>query len=235
MSAKRKNKYGWVQVLRFLVQLGVLSAVLFAGFHTKLASQWLLPTILLLGVFFCGWVCPFGAAQDWAAWLGRKLRLPRLRMPQGVQRYLQLSRYVLYLLLTMGIVFSFFKGPHHYSMLIRTGALTTGTIIVISMIVLALFFDRPFCNYLCTGGARMGLFSVLRIFGIRRKTEQCVQCGNCTRQCPMNIDVAKTDFVRHPNCIGCMSCVSACAKNCITYSLMPRAAAKKAGEQNRNK
>lgn len=229
MAVKRKNKYGWVQKLRFAVQLAVFVAVIFAGFHTKLASQWLLPTILLLGVFFCGWICPFGAAQDWAAWLGRKFRIPRLRMPLGVQRYLQLARYVLYLLLTMGIVFSLLKGPHHYGALIRTGAFTAGTIVVLSMIVLGMIFDRPFCNYLCTGGARMGLFSVLRIFGIRRKTEQCLQCGQCSRQCPMNIDVAKTEFVRHPNCIGCMSCVSACSQNCLSYSLMPRK------EENRGK
>lgn len=233
MAAKHKNKYKWVQKLRFLVQLIMFSAVVWAGFHTKLASQWMLPTILLLGVFFCGWICPFGAAQDWAAWLGRKLRLPRFRMPQGVQRYLQLARYVLYLLLTMGIVFSLLKGPHHYGMLIRAGVFTTGTAIVLSMIVLGLFFDRPFCNYLCTGGARMGLFSVLRLFGIRRKTKECVKCGQCSRQCPMNIDVANTEFVRHPNCIGCMSCVSACAKNCITYSLMPRKDAKKARSEHK--
>lgn len=222
MATKQKNKYKWIQPVRFLIQLGILTAVLFVGLHTKHVSQWLLPTILLAGVFFCGWVCPFGAAQDWAAWLGRKLHLPRWRVPQGLQRYLQLLRYALYLVMTMGITFSLLKGPHHYNRLIHGVFDTAGAVLVITMIVLALFTDRPFCNYLCTGGARMGLFSVLRIFSIRRKTEECKQCGQCSRKCPMNIDVAHTEFVRHPNCIGCMSCLSTCPKNCLSYSLMPR-------------
>lgn len=221
MATKRKNKYTWIQVLRFLVQVSTIALVVFATFNTKHISTWLFPTILLLGVFFCGWFCPLGTAQDWAAWLGRKLRLPRLRVPQRVQQYLQLSRYVLYALLTMGITFAILKGPLHFSMVLHGIFYTAGGIFILSMIALGLFTDRPFCNYLCTGGARMGLFSVLRIFGIRRKTELCGQCGQCSRKCPMNIDVAHTDFVRHPNCISCLKCAASCPKHCLSFSIMP--------------
>ena len=213
--------YRWIQVLRFVVQAGILAAVFWAGYNTKIISEALLYTVLLVGVFFCGWVCPFGAVQDWAAWLGRKLHLPRLRVPQRVQQYLQLSRYALYFLLTLGIVVSMLKGPFHFSMLLRGVFYTAGAVVVICMIVLALFTDRPFCNYLCTGGAKMGLFSVLRVFGIRRNTAVCGGCGQCSRKCPMNIDVSRTDFVRHPNCIGGLQCVSACPKKCLKYTLMP--------------
>lgn len=216
-----KKKGSWLQVLRFLVQLGFLLAVAFAVFNTKHASGWLLPTILLVGVFFCGWVCPLGAAQDWMARLGRLLKLPQLRVPQRVQRYVQLSRYAFYLLSTMGITYALLKGPHNFSRLLKGDILTVASGVVIAFLVLSLFVDRPFCNYFCTGGARQGLFSVLRIFGIRRKTENCSGCGQCTRKCPMNIDVANTEFVRHPNCIGCMTCVSTCPKKCISYGLMP--------------
>lgn len=216
-----KKKWNWLQVLRFFVQLGVLLAVAAGVFNTKHASGWLLPTILLVGVFFCGWVCPFGTAQDWMARLGRLLKLPQLRMPQSVQRYVQLSRYVFYLLSTMGITYVLLKGPHNFSRLMKGDILTVASGVVIAFLVLSLFMDRPFCNYFCTGGARQGLFSVLRIFGIRRKPEQCGGCGLCTRKCPMNIDVANTEFVRHPNCIGCMTCVSTCPKKCVSYGLMP--------------
>ena len=60
-----------------------------------------------------------------------------------------------------------------------------------------------------------------RAFSIRRDTEQCKQCGHCSRTCPMNIDVAHTDFVRHPNCIGCLRCISSCPKGLLKYGLMP--------------
>lgn len=221
MATRRKNRYVWIQPLRIAVQLSFLAAMVFAGFNTKIASEWMLPSILLLGVLFCGWVCPFGAAQDWMSKLGRLLRLPRLRVPQSVQQYLQLSRYVLLILLTLGISFSLLKGPYHFSMMMHGALYTAGTALILCFLVLGLFADRPFCNYVCTGGAKMGFLSVLRIFGIRRDTERCGQCGQCTRQCPMNIDVAQTEFVRHPNCIGCMSCVTTCPKNCLRYTLAP--------------
>ncbi len=217
-----RKKRNWMQLLRFLVQLGFMAAMVFAGFNTKLASDWLFPTVLLLGVFFCGWVCPLGAAQDWMARLGRLLKLPRLRVPQSVQRYLRLSRYIFYALLTMGIVFSLLKGPYNFSKLVHGELLTAASALIILFLLAGLFIDRPFCNYFCTGGARQGLFSVLRIFGIRRRTENCGGCGTCSRKCPMNIDVANTEFVRHPNCIGCMTCVSACPKKCLSFGLMPQ-------------
>ena len=224
------RKFNKIQILRFIVQLVFMAGLIFSlGFipGTKDVSSWLLPTILVAGVFFCGWVCPFGAAQDWMAKLGRLLHLPQLRVPQSVQRYLQLTRYALYLALTMGITIALLQGPRNFSALMRGQGLSVATGIVIGFLLISLFMDRPFCNYFCTGGARMGLFSVLRIFGIRRNTEQCKQCGHCTRNCPMNIDVAHTDFVRHPNCIGCLRCVSSCPKVLLKYGLMPKCPGKK--------
>lgn len=217
-----KKKSSLLQIVRFLVQLIFMAGLIFSFTpSTKYVSQWLLPTVLLAGVFFCGWVCPFGAAQDWMTRLGRLLHLPRLRMPAGAQRYLQLLRYAFYLVLTMGITFELLKGPHNFSRLMHGSFLTAASGLIILFLIIGLFFDRPFCNYFCTGGARMGLFSVLRILGIRRDTAQCKQCGQCTRTCPMNIDVAHTDFVRHPNCIGCLKCVSTCPKGHLKYGLMP--------------
>lgn len=218
------NKTSKIQILRFLVQLLFMSGLLFSLHYlpgSKDVRSWLTPLILLVGVFFCGWVCPFGSAQEWLGRLGRLLHLPQLRIPQHLQRYLQLSRYVFYLVLTMGITLELLQGPKHFSMLMRNQMLTLAAGIVLFFLLLSLFIDRPFCNYFCTGGARMGLLSVLRIFGIRRNTEQCKQCGQCSKACPMNIDVAHTDFVRHPNCIGCMRCVSSCPKSHLKYGLMP--------------
>ena len=225
-----RKKLSKIQILRFIVQM-VFMAGLACSLgvipSTKAISAFLLPSILLIGVFFCGWVCPFGAAQDWMAKLGRKLRIPRLRVPQTAQRYLQLTRYAFYLLLTTGVSFALLQGPRNFSALMRGQMLTIASGIIICFLLLSLFMDRPFCNYFCTGGARMGLLSVLRIFGIRRNTEQCKQCGHCTTNCPMNIDVAHTDFVRHPNCIGCLNCVSSCPKGHLKFGIAPGIVKKK--------
>lgn len=208
----------WIQRTRFVVQLIFLVAVIY-GFNTKTVSDWMLPAILLTGVFFCGWVCPLGAAQDWLAKLGRKLRLPHIRIPHSWQRYLQLSRYILYLLLTLDISFALLKGPYNFSRMLHGDLLTAATGIILLYLLSAIFIDRPFCNYFCTGGARQGLWSVLRLFSIRRDESRCGGCGQCSKACPMNIDVAHTNFVRHPNCVGCFSCISVCRKQALSYGM----------------
>lgn len=219
---KRTNKRKWIQPARILVQLIFFGICLLGIVSSKQVSDWLLPTTLLVGVLFCGWICPLGTLQDWAYKLGRKLKLPLFRMPYKVQRYLQLSRYILYFLLTLGVTFTVLQGTKNLSALMKGKEIALASLIVLIIFVLAgLFFNRPFCNYICTGGARRGLWSVIRIIGIRRDTSRCINCKLCSKSCPMNIDVANTDFVRHPNCIGCMSCLSACPRKCISFKHMP--------------
>lgn len=224
-----KNKYKWIQPVRMAVQALIMLGCILALFTSKTISSWLLPSVLLLGVFSCGWVCPLGTVQEWAYKLGRLLRLPLLRMPEGVQRYLQLSRYIMLFLVTVyatvEVIKGFFSHLHATKFLgsLMKGNMleTSALVILLSFIIIGLFFNRPFCNYFCTGGARAGLWSVLRIVGIRRNTTNCCNCKLCNKACPMNINVADTRFVRHPNCIGCMSCLAACPKNCLSYTIMP--------------
>jgi polyferredoxin len=219
---KRTNKRKWIQPARILVQLIFFGICLLGIVSSKQVSDWLLPTTLLVGVLFCGWICPLGTLQDWAYKLGRKLKLPLFRMPYKAQRYLQLSRYILYFMLTFGVAFTVLQGTKNLSALMKGKEIALASLIVLIIFVLAgLFFNRPFCNYICTGGARRGLWSVIRIIGIRRDTSRCINCKLCSKSCPMNIDVANTDFVRHPNCIGCMSCLSACPRKCISFKHMP--------------
>ena len=218
MSNKRK----WIQPIRLFVQIALMAAFIYGLFSSKDISGVLVYGVLLLGVLSCGWVCPLGTVQDLAYKLGRLLHLPELRMPQSVQRYLQLSRYILYFIGTMGLSIAALHATRSFGSLMRGNEIATAALVVIIVtVVLGMFFNRPFCNYACTGGAKNGLLSVLRIIGIRRDTKRCTNCKLCTKACPMNIDVAGTEFVRHPNCIGCMSCVSACPKGCIAYKHMP--------------
>ena len=92
---------------------------------------------------------------------------------------------------------------------------------VMALFLLAtLFTDRPFCNYFCVKGASLGVWSILRPIGITREEKSCVHCSKCDQICPMNIEVDKTAFVRHPNCINCMQCLTACPKGCIKFKLI---------------
>jgi NosR/NirI family nitrous oxide reductase transcriptional regulator len=46
---------------------------------------------------FCGWLCPFGALQEFVAMAARKLRVPQIRLPAKLARVLDRGRYVILL------------------------------------------------------------------------------------------------------------------------------------------
>ncbi len=91
-------------------------------------------------------------------------------------------------------------------------------IVMISFLIIAIFFERPFCNYFCTEAVKYGVFSLTRIFSIKRNQDTCVGCKKCEKACPMNIDVSVRDQIRHGQCINCFQCISACpVEGTLTY------------------
>ena len=86
--------------------------------------------------------------------------------------------------------------------------------------ITSIFFKRPFCNYFCIKGAIDGLMSILRLFSIKKDNKKCIHCHLCDKNCPMQISVEKSKFIRHPNCIGCCQCITNCPKKCLKYSFM---------------
>lgn len=190
--------------------------------HGEVVARALFWSVLVVGVFFCGWVCPFGTAQEWLGKIARKLKLPRFRPPWSVQKYLQFSRYIwAVLIFWMGVHFSFLSARFYFEdnlfhqMLTWTSALT-----LIFFLGLSLFIDRPFCNYFCMKGAVDGVMGSVRPVGIRRNDKACIHCHLCEKVCPMNVRVEHTRFVRHPNCINCMNCLTNCPTQCLKFRLM---------------
>ena len=80
-------------------------------------------------------------------------------------------------------------------------------------LVIALFFERPFCNYVCSEGIKFGVASLTRLFTIKRNAATCVNCQRCNQACPMNIQVSAGKSVRNAQCINCFQCIAACPAN----------------------
>ena len=202
-----------IQPLRLLVQACFMAGLFLPIFpFADNIGQKIWITILFVGVIFCGWICPFGALQDWLGWIAQKLHFPRYKLPQKLQQYVQLLRYVLY-----GLSNSRFFFEH--SVVSGLCEWLIGSVMALFLLA-TLFTDRPFCNYFCVKGASLGVWSVLRPIGITREEKSCVHCSKCDQICPMNIEVSKTAFVRHPNYINCMQCLTACPTGCIKFKLI---------------
>ena len=214
-----------IQKIRNTVQL-IFLGLLFTGLYMNLRMGLiiLLPISLLMGNFFCGWVCPYGATQEFFRTIGNKIFKKKYKMPKHVQKYLQFSRYILLMFSIIGISTIFFETINSYKIFMVLGRdisniiISISLIIMISFLVISMLFERPFCNYVCIEGTKFGLASLTRIFSIKRNGESCINCKKCDKVCPMNISISDKDSVRNSQCINCFECVNACpVKDTLSY------------------
>ncbi len=171
---------------------------------------------LLFGAVFCGWVCPLGSVQEWIGKIGRKLFGKKYNhfIPDRVDKVLRYLRYVvliwvLYVTATTAQLVFRTVDPYNALFQFWTGEVAVSAIIMLILVLLAsLWIERPWCKYLCPFGAVLGLISKISLFSLKRDTGTCIDCKNCDRVCPMNIDISSRNSVRHVNCIVCLECSS---------------------------
>ena len=184
----------WVGPSVFLDDLPLLLMVVFT-----------VVTTLIWGRVFCGFLCPFGALQDF---LDRIIpeswkRTPSIRAHRmGLwAKYLVLAIIVIPALAGSHVSFYeyfepfgtvFFRSP---SILLWVIA---GAFILASAIV-----PRFYCRYACPLGAALAIASVVSPKRIRR-VEQCDHCLVCQQKCPTGaIEGPEIDF---KECVRCNVC-----------------------------
>ncbi|WP_411682506.1 FMN-binding protein [Clostridium thailandense] len=218
-----------MRYIRYAVQsTGIFLTVIGLFTNYPMVNSILLGATIIMGPVFCGWICPFGTLQDVFAKLGRRLGIKKHIMPAKLKKVLAFSRYILLLvtiLITADFIFNLLSLDPRANFTTFLGDRTvaiTGWIIIFIFLGISMFFERPFCNYLCIEGAKFGVLGSIRPFTIIRNSNTCVGCNKCNRTCPMNINVASYAQVRSLQCINCMECVAACpVKNTLTFGVVP--------------
>lgn len=212
-SANRKTCFR-IQAVRVATQAVCLLVTVFGSFalvrSMGLPNWAFLASIVLFGVFFCGWVCPFGSAQEWLRFLGKKLTSFTLTPSPRLDRYLVFSRYAV---LALGAVWFWSALDARKSFMFALAGRSAGAaavVVLAVLLLLGLVMDRPYCKYLCRFGATAGLLSMLRVVAVRRDAGKCRDCGRCNKACQMGVDIASSHTVRDPNCINCGVCLGAC-------------------------
>lgn len=208
-----------------LLFIGLTALGLFINF--KIAMMIIIIPTFIWGTFFCGWVCPFGTMQDIFSKLGLALKIKKRVVPKKIHRVLQYSRYIIFILflsVTADVIFRVmgFDPRANFEMLLLGRVSTiTSLIFIFVFLVISMFYERMFCNYLCPEGAKYGLMSYFRIFRIKRNINSCIDCKKCDKSCPMNIEVSKIDSVDSIQCLNCLECISSCpVKKTLEYKVV---------------
>jgi polyferredoxin len=172
--------------------------------------------VLLTKKTFCSWLCPFGAVFEFLGWMGGRLRLPRWRPREGVDRRLRsiLNEALVCLVgLTAWSGTLIFKEIDPFYALYSMGSDLRpwpAYAFLALLATVALFHPGVWCHYLCPMGAALDPASRLGRIRIVRTPDRCTRCGTCGRVCPQRIPAPHRDRVTDAACTNCLRCIDGC-------------------------
>ena len=242
-----KKRIKKIQIFRLVVQLilFVLSPGLFILVFSELKSIYAMiikgnlnfigafPSLIefitsiiitiVLGRFFCGWVCAFGTYNDLLHLLSKNIFKINFKVNEKVDAAL---KYVKYLVLILLVVVVWTMGNKIFEMANPWDAFaqitnfpqvlsdyTIGIMLLFAITIGAFFVERFFCRYLCPLGAIFNLVSKIGILKIKKPTEKCGKCRLCTNNCSMGLSLYKVESACGGDCINCFKCIETCPRN----------------------
>lgn len=206
--------FGGVVTLYNLATLGVFIKKI------HMSSVILMTIIFVLAVtfgpVFCGWVCPLGSFQEWIGALGKRIFKKRFNhfIPEKADKIMRYARYfvlawVVFVTAKSGYLIFEKIDPYNALFTFWSEEVSIQALIILLIIIfLSFFIERPWCKYACPYGALLGISNKFRIFKIKRNSETCIHCKKCTNSCPMNIPVSEKTAVKDLQCISCFECTS---------------------------
>jgi len=199
---------------------------------------------LVFGRLFCSWGCHFGATQDLAAWVLKRLKW---RPPLVRTRFLHYTPFLVLIAVFLAPLLSRwqssgFELKHRGVDLSAVAPWDTlpgwvGSIIMFAMCgagILLFLGTRGFCRFVCPYGAIFRLTDLAAPFRVRKVAPCSSRCSEdgvhpCTAACPTAIDVhretSEHGCVTRVDCVRCNLCIEACPSHALAHVTNTQAAA----------
>ncbi|MBT3905811.1 MAG: 4Fe-4S binding protein [Rhodospirillaceae bacterium] len=209
-----------------LAPLGQMAASLSVYWPFILTA--LIPVLftVVLGRFFCGWICPATLLYElnsnfaaWLRWAGLKTgnHIFDKRIKYGVLGLGLVGSALTGSVLVAAVYPPAIVGREIYYVLALSGFGAGAVFFLGTMLFDLLVARRGFCRYLCPGGALYSLLGRYRLLRIRRIVETCNDCAKCNVVCEFGLDPLRDGFGQE--CNNCTACMAVCPVDAMTFTL----------------
>ena len=229
---------GFMGLKTLLMQINVMNT--HRGYDFEVMSFTIFLVILLvitvlIGRYFCGYVCSFGFMGDAIYSLGnvaaKKLGIKRKPLPEKLEFALRGLKYVVLVVICALVLDGFYTTINNNSPwtvfgklanLSVSGVTVVGAVLLGLIVVGALLKERFFCEFLCPLGALFSIMPTLPMGRMRRQRPKCRKnCAACKQHCPVNIE--PKGKILAGECIMCGECAEVCPQKNVTCGLELRA------------
>jgi NosR/NirI family transcriptional regulator, nitrous oxide reductase regulator len=206
-----------------VVNVLTLTNALFTGFRWEFFLMDPLLFILWSAVFagllfwgrgpFCGWLCPFGALQEFINRIAKYFKVPQITVPWSVHERLWPLKYIIFLGLFAVSLYSLTWGEilsevEPFKTAIVLNFLREWPFVAYAVVLLGIgvFIERFFCRYLCPLGAALAIPGRLRMFEWLKRYRECGNpCQRCANECMVNA-IHPEGGINPNECIYCLHC-----------------------------
>ena len=164
---------------------------------------------------FCGWLCPFGALQEFVTLIANKLKIKQFKVKPHHHKIAQKIKYIA-LFILVGISFYSLTlaeklaeiEPFKTSITLSFIRYWPFALYAIILLMLSLKIHKFYCRYLCPLGAGLAILGRFPLLKMLRRRKECGSpCHLCrTKKC--GIDAINIDgSIDYGECIQCLECL----------------------------